>query len=675
MQSARSAHGGRPHYNLTFATLALGALAFAMLQSLVLPALRTIQFDLDTSPTAVTWILTAYLLSASVATPILGRLGDMFGKKRVLVIALVVLALGTFVAAIATSLAVLVLGRVVQGFGGAVFPLSFGIIRDEFPAERVAGGIALLSAILGVGGGIGIVLAGPIVSHLSYHWLFWFPLVAVVLSALGVFVVVPESPIRTRGSVDWLGAAGLAAWLVALLLAMSEAPEWGWGSARTVGLFATAAAVFVLWVVVEARTREPLVDMRMMRLRGVWTTNLAAALIGFGLFGSFILIPQFVETPASAGYGFGASVTEAGFYLLASTVAMLVFSAVAGRLAGTVGSRVPLVLGAVVSLIAYLVLAVAHGQPIDVYVGAALSGAGIGLAFASMANLIVEAVTAEQTGVATAMNTIMRSIGGAIGGTVTASVLASSVGASRLPTESAFTTAFLVSAAGLAAAVGAALAVPKWRRSTTAAVEAAVPSAAAETRTPAVASILVPLDDSEHAEAALKQAAAIARERREQLVLLHVAEPESPPGTSPSYVPSPAPPEPFEQAHAFLARAASTVDRAVLVRTLVREGHAADEVLREIDERQEYDLVVIGSRGRGELRSALLGSVSHALLERSPVPVLVVHRTSPTLVTLTTRAAAGDGAVVRAVVDGLARPDGERRPGAAHEDERAVAPR
>ena len=346
--------GHRPHYNVTFLFLALGGLALAVSQSLVAPALREIQTDLGTSTTAVTWVLTAFLLSASVATPILGRLGDMFGKKRVLVIALTAVAIGTFVSAIATTLAPLVVGRVIQGLGGGIFPLSMSIIRDEFPRERVAGGIALISAILGVGGGLGIVLAGPIVDHLNYHWLFWFPFIVVTIAAIGVFLVVPESPIRTRGRVDWLGALLLAGWLVALLLPISEGRSWGWTSARVLGLFAASAVIALIWVAVEIRSREPLVDMRMMRLRGVWTTNLTAILLGAGMFGSFILIPQLIELPKSTGYGFGGSVTQGGLYLLPSTVMMVVFSVVAGRLVRSVGPRLPLILGTSVSVASFL---------------------------------------------------------------------------------------------------------------------------------------------------------------------------------------------------------------------------------------------------------------------------------------------------------------------------------
>jgi predicted MFS family arabinose efflux permease len=272
---------------------------------------------------------------------------------------------------------------------------------------------------------------------------------------------VTESPVKTPGRVNWSGAALLSAWLVCLLVGISQGSAWGWTSGRVLGVFVAAAVLLGAWIVNEQRAAEPLVDMAMMRIRGVWTVNAAAFLIGAGMYSSFILIPEFVETPERAGYGFGASVTQAGLFMLPSTAMMLLASPLAGRLSNRVGSRVPLILGALAATLAFTMMALAHGAPFEMYIASALLGTGIGLAFASLANLIVEAVPPEQTGVATGMNTVMRSVGGSVGTTIGASIITATVVGSALPTEAGYTGAFALAAAACAAALLTALAVPR----------------------------------------------------------------------------------------------------------------------------------------------------------------------------------------------------------------------
>jgi EmrB/QacA subfamily drug resistance transporter len=448
----------RQHHGLTLAVLAVAGLSFALLQTMVAPALPAIQDEYGASTPAVTWVLTIYLLTASIFTPVLGRLGDMFGKERLLVIVLLVLGAGTLIAALSTSLPMLIAGRAVQGAGGAIFPLSFGIIRDEFPREKVGSGIGLISATFGVGGGAGLVLSGVIVDHLHYTWIFWLSLVVIAAAVVCTHFFVPESPVKTPAKIDWGGAALMSLGLSAVLLAVSQGNSWGWGSARVLGLVAGGAVVLAVWARYELRVPQPLVDMRMMRLRGVWTTNVTALMVGFGMFGSFLLVPQFVEMPPTAGFGFGASVTEAGLYLLPSAAVMLVAGPLAGWLGNRLGSRTPLLIGIALVAVGFVQLAVLHDEHWHVFLNSVLTGAGIGLAFASMATSIVDAVPQTQTGVATGMNTIMRSIGGALGAQIAASI----VGAHA--DESHFVAAFLVSAAGLALAFLAALVIPRRPR-------------------------------------------------------------------------------------------------------------------------------------------------------------------------------------------------------------------
>lgn len=451
----------RQHYGVTLAVLAVAAMSFALLQTMVAPALPDMQQELNVSTSSITWVLTIYLLTASIATPIFGRLGDIYGKEHMLLVVLIVFALGCLLSGLSHSFALLVAGRAVQGAGGAVFPLAFGIIRDEFPAERVATGIGLISATFGIGGGAGLVVSGVLVDHLSYEWIFWLGLAAALVAATATWLFVPESPIKTPARIDWIGALALSAGLTCLLLAISEGTSWGWHSGRIVGLFAAALGILTLWVLIEVRISEPLVDMNLMRLRGVWTTNLCGFLVGFSMFGSFILIPRFVQTPTIAGYGFDASVTIAGVFLLPTAVVMLVAGPAAGALGTRHGSRLPLLIGCLVTSVAFVSLAAAHTQRWHIYLAGTGLGLGIGFAFASMANLIVDAVPPRHTGVATGMNTIMRTIGGAMGGQIAASVVAAHIQLNGLPAESGYTVAFALSAAMAFVAFLAALAVPR----------------------------------------------------------------------------------------------------------------------------------------------------------------------------------------------------------------------
>ena len=287
-------HGVHP--NLILAVTALAGLAYAMLSSAVIPALTSLEHSLHTNETGVTWLLTGYLLSASVGTSILGRLGDMYGKERLLLVTLVHPGRRDFLGGLDLA-GPMIVGRVIQGAGGGIFPLAFGIVRDEFPRERVAGSIGLLSSILGVGGGIGIILGGLIIEHLNYHWLYWIPLVVIVIAAICTWRFIPESPVRVPGRVNWLAAALMSGGFICVLIAISETITWGWGSARTLGLLAVGLVGCLAWIAVEVRSDEPLIDMAMMRIRGVWTTNLVAFLLGAGMYASFLVFPQFAELP------------------------------------------------------------------------------------------------------------------------------------------------------------------------------------------------------------------------------------------------------------------------------------------------------------------------------------------------------------------------------------------
>ena len=456
----------RQHYNVTFALLALAAISYALLQSLVAPALPDIQHALDTSVNSVSWVLTAYLLSASIATPLIGRLGDMYGKERLLVVrAGRCCAVATVVCALAHTPRRDARRARRAGRGGRHLPAGVRHHPRRVPARagRRSGrdhvGARSASAA-------GWASCSPVRSSTTSPTTgcSGCRCVPLVVATVAIHLFVPESPIRVAGKVNWTGAALMSLGLGLVLIAVSETPTWGWLSAKTVGLFAAGAVLLVLWVRSETRSTQPLVDMRMMRIRGVWTTNAVALLLGFGMYASFILMPQYVETPSSAGYGFGASVTGAGLFLVPSTLAMLVIGRPDGpareavRLEAAAARRARWSPPARTSL-----LAVARDERWEIYVAALLLGAGIGLAFASMVNLIIENVGPEETGIATGMNTVTRTVGGAFGGAIVASILAESVGALGFPSSEGFTLAFVVCAIALLMGFVVGLAIPQRR--------------------------------------------------------------------------------------------------------------------------------------------------------------------------------------------------------------------
>ena len=457
---------------LTLGILAVAAVSYVLQQTLVVPALPTIERDLHTTNTWGTWVFTGFLLTSAIASPLLGKLGDMHGKKRLLMIAMAIFIVGTIAAALSTSIAMLIVARALQGAAGAIFPLAFGIIRDEFPPEKVGTGLGTLSATFGVGGGVGLVLSGVILQHLHWSWLFWVGAFPILIALVLVWRIIPESPIRQPARLDWQGAILLSVGLAAFLVALSEGEAWGWLSPATLGVFVTSIVAFVVWVLVELRIAEPLIDIALMRNRSVLWTNVAALIAGFAMFGTFLLVPSFVQMgagmPASLAalvdYGFHASVIQAGLYLIPASLMIMLVGPFVGRLEPHIGARLIVMAGMIVLGLGGLILALAHTESWQIVVAMTLVGAGVGLVYAMLAKLIIDAVEPGVTGVAMGMNTVMRTVGGVIGGQVGAAVISIYVipGTNGLiPAERGFTTVFLI--AGVTAIVGAfcCLLIPK----------------------------------------------------------------------------------------------------------------------------------------------------------------------------------------------------------------------
>ena len=439
----------------TLTLLAVVCVSYVLQQTLVVPALPTIQRDLDTTTTWATWIFTGFLLTSAVATPLIGKLGDTYGKKKLLVIVMIIFAIGTVAAALSTSIAMLIAARALQGAAGAIFPLAFGIVRDEMPPEKVGMSLGLLSATLGIGAGVGLVLSGVVLESFTWEWLFWFGAIPVLLALPPTWLLLPESRVRTPSRIDWQGALTLSVGLSALLVALSEGERWGWLSATTLGVFAASFAALCLWVWVELRVPEPMVEIGMMRERAVLWSNIVAIIVGFSMYGTFLLVPTFVQMGAGLPdatadlitYGFGASVIAAGLFLLPSSLAMLVVGPLGGALEPRVGAKALTGAGSVVLGLGGLMLALFHDAGWQIVVAMTLIGIGVALVYAMLAKLIIDAVPPSVTGVAIGVNTVMRTIGGVIGGQVGAALLSAiTIQGTELPAENAFTATFLIAA-------------------------------------------------------------------------------------------------------------------------------------------------------------------------------------------------------------------------------------
>lgn len=452
---------------LVVVVLALGGIVVSLMQTLVIPLIPKLPEFLGTSAADATWVITATLLASAVATPVVGRLGDMYGKRRLLLISLAMLIAGSVVAGLSDTLVPMVAGRALQGFAAGVIPLGISIMRDELPAERLAAATATMSASLGVGGALGLPAAALLAENADWHLLFW------IAAGLGVVVValvvafVPESNVRTGGRFDFVGAAGLSVVLVCLLLAISKGAQWGWASGPTLGLFGVALVVLLLWGRWELRTARPLVDLRTTARRQVLLTNLTSIVFAFAMFAQSLVLPQILQLPAGTGYGLGQTMVVTGLVLVPSGVVMMLTAPLSARITKARGPKVTLMLGALVVGAGYglgTVLMAGVGQLVLV---SGTIGAGIGLAYGAMPALIMAAVPVSETAAANSLNTLMRAIGTSVSSAVAGVILARLTvpfGPVQVPSEGGFR---LIMAIGCATALTAfviAAFIPGMRR-------------------------------------------------------------------------------------------------------------------------------------------------------------------------------------------------------------------
>ena len=446
--------------------LAMAGIVVSLQQTIVIPLVPQFPQLLDADPADTTWVVTATLLASAVATPVVGRLADMFGKRRMLLICLCTLVVGSAIGGLSDSLVPLVAGRALQGLAAGVVPLGISLMRDQLPAERLGSATALMSASLGVGGALGLPLSALVAQALNWHVLFWAAGSLGLVAAVLVATTVSESPQRTGGRFDALGALLLSAALVCLLLAISKGGTWGWGSATTLTLFAGAVVALLVWGVWELRTTAPLVDLRVSRRRQVLLTNSASAVFGFSMFAMSLVFPQLLQLPAETGYGLGQSIVIAGLVLAPGGLCMMAMSPVSARISAASGPRTTLMIGAVVVAAGYGMGAAFHAEVWQLLISSVVISSGIGLAYGAMPSLVMAAVPVAQTASANGLNNLMRAIGtstaSAVAGVLLAQMTTTMAGA-EVPTEAAFVVVMLLGAAAALVAMVITVFIPRRR--------------------------------------------------------------------------------------------------------------------------------------------------------------------------------------------------------------------
>ena len=441
--------------------LGLAMLDLGLEQFMIVPLIPAVQQAEQTSLTTAAWLGTGFSLAMVATAPILGRLGDMYGKRRLLLVALAAFALGSLVCALSDSIEGLIAGRVIQGSGAATAGLATGLARDLLPRERVPVVVGFLVAAAAAGGAVGLVLTGLLVDHVSVDAVFWFLFAFAVVLAPLVWAAVPETRLRDRVRPDWIGGALLSSGVLAALLGISQGNQWGWSSARVLGLFVLAGVLLAVFVLVERIVRDPLVDIRAMTRRPLWGASVAAFSVSFAFFIFLLLVPQIATLPHVSGYGLELTITETGLLVLPGALASIAGGWLSGRLVATTGARLLVAAGSACAAAAYVSLALWHGGVGAIAVAVAALGLGIGLAVAAIVNLVVDAAGERRTSVSVAVNFVVRTIGAALGIQVAAAVLTGADRVGPFPAESGFTNGFVLGAVAAAVAVAATIAVPR----------------------------------------------------------------------------------------------------------------------------------------------------------------------------------------------------------------------
>lgn len=460
-------------YQRALAILAVAAFALAFQETGLLPALPRIQRELHASKTASGLLESAFLLVASIAAPLLGKLGDRFGKKRLLVTALAVYFVGAIGAALAPDMWVLVGFRALQGTGGAIFGLSFAILRDTAGQERLSVVIGVMVGAFGVGMAAGFASVGGLEQAASWRVLFWIGAGLVAVATALVALGIHEAGERHGEHTDVAGALLLGGAPTAIVVGLALAPATGWASWPVIGLLVLGVVLGLVWVWFERRGREPLLDVGTLAQRVVLLPNVGSLLAGWAAFSLLFVVPRFVQAPhdvppaiaAQLHYGFHATSAATGGYLVPFAIGIVIAGPLGGVIGRRWGGKGPFVVGLALLGVAGLSCALAHGGPWLVRAWLLIAGLGFGASIGAAGTFVTESVDPGSTGVATTFNSVMRLAGGGIGAELAAGLLATfTIGGSDAAHLGAFDACFWIAAGVAFAGAGLGLLVPRRER-------------------------------------------------------------------------------------------------------------------------------------------------------------------------------------------------------------------
>ncbi|MDR6639550.1 MFS transporter [Paenarthrobacter nitroguajacolicus] len=447
------------------AVLAFAGIVASMTHTLVVPLLVELPRIFATTPSNTSWVITVTLLASAVVTPVAGRLGDMFGKRLVIMGSFVPLILGSALCAMADSVVPMIAGRALQGLAAGMVPLGISFLKDLLPPAQLRGAIALVSSSLGIGGALGLPISAAVVQFTDWRILFWATAAVSLLSLLLIWKVAPDLPVpENPGKFDFPGALGLSSALICLLLAVSKGGDWGWLSPAVIGLVGGAVFLFGLWGCWELRTRDALVDLRVTIRRAVLLTNVASILLGFAMYARSLILPQVLQLPTETGYGLGQSMLQMGFWMAPAGLAMMLVSPLGAKLSASRGPKTTLIVGALITSSSYAVSVFLMDILWGLVVANVIGGIGLGFAYGALPALIMGAVPGTETGSANSFNALMLSIGTSVSGAVIGVVLAQMTthsGSHLVPTADGFRTGLYIGCAVALVAAVIALAIPR----------------------------------------------------------------------------------------------------------------------------------------------------------------------------------------------------------------------